>query len=430
MSVHPAPPEDIGNVDELIAALKSPLQPGNAREASPSVLDAEGGKRLKEPPTPLDVTTANGNGNLIAVAPSPTLSKSTRFINRDGMLLSREDESITAASWWLPALWRILSGAFLSIGDYTCPDQRSSMIEENNVVALGSALMLTCQVALFYSDWQIDPSSDTERLVSIWGEEWANRFQLVKVPIQLGCSAMFTCSIMMALQMILAVNEMSGEGEVLFSTFLLALFLFLVWLLVWCVAYYANATQDGRSVALVVTFLVVFGTGILYFPGMVTLVQAMYAIKADGDVIAPLCLSTEEVRKKLNLFVEILGDPMLVNKGNFEQWLVEVCRDSIPTKLSTMTNRCCTEEIHMLYMRTYRGAQDHAPGPKKEFKLSEWLEHLRLGGYLEVFKEQELTEESTLQHLTDDHLKELKVSPTPHIGHRTAKGFRQQPGIG
>ena len=55
-----------------------------------------------------------------------------------------------------------------------------------------------------------------------------------------------------------------------------------------------------------------------------TLVQTMYAIKADGDVIAPLCLSTEEVRKKLNVFVEILGDPMLVNKGNFEQWLVEV----------------------------------------------------------------------------------------------------------
>ena len=37
----------------------------------------------------------------------------------------------------------------------------------------------------------------------------------------------------------------------------------------------------------------------------------------------------------------------------------------------------------MLYMRTYRGAKDHAPNPK-EFNLAEWLDNLRLGGYAEV----------------------------------------------
>ena len=127
--MYPAPHDDAGNVEDLLTQLKSPLQP-SSREISEdsavtsSVVGALAGRSLKEPPSSIDVADGNEslpNGGVwrhqtglpalasFSSAPSPALSKSTRFINRDGMLLSREDESITAASWWLPALWRILS---------------------------------------------------------------------------------------------------------------------------------------------------------------------------------------------------------------------------------------------------------------------------------------------------------------------------------
>ena len=153
MSVYPAPHDDAGNVEDLLSQLVQPssrdISAGS--DATSPIAGAEVGRTLKEPPLPIDVATPNGaeslpnggvwrqNGSEIlpnggvwrhqtglptgasfVATPSPALSKSTRFINRDGMLLSREDEGITAASWWLPALWRILSVSTLPCASTPC----------------------------------------------------------------------------------------------------------------------------------------------------------------------------------------------------------------------------------------------------------------------------------------------------------------------
>ena len=148
--------------------------------------------------------------------PSDRVAKN---VNADGFLLPDElavpDLSGNLLSRHAKALIHFFNGNLLASGDATASSPKSAAFEEHSTVALVAALILTCQLALLLTWWQVGViGDDQEYLVNLWGESFAWWFHVTTVPIQLFTILMNLISVLQAVAMMLLLNECSGDMEV------------------------------------------------------------------------------------------------------------------------------------------------------------------------------------------------------------------------
>mmetsp|Transcript_1082 Transcript_1082/g.1735 ORF Transcript_1082/g.1735 Transcript_1082/m.1735 type:complete len:331 (+) Transcript_1082:116-1108(+) len=279
-------------------------------------------------------------GTQISVAAPPQGNTQLRKIDPDGNLIPRDKDTSRIPSVFQCFTKESFKLNWLQLGDDEGGDDvRDQVVNEQNNVALTSALMLTIQFALLFYLPDL-PWSDVE-------EKWGKTF----VNYSLDYSIMFTMvgiainwlGMVFSIILLLILNELNGPSEIttmirMLGTKASSGFLMLVLGLIFTalVSLYISFIFQREWWNMVVSIVVVLAVcaGLSYWLFGPTF-HTLFKVKAISCSTKhpPAVLSAFEVRKSLNDFVQTIGVEFLSPKA-LERFVLEemVQKENIENK--------------------------------------------------------------------------------------------------